>query len=119
MAGEPSYRGFCECPSSDLLRGVPIGSSGPGIRMSPLIIAGRLSKMYIFRLMHSSASPGGTNINLTTRKYPEAHMNELRPVLLEASTALMKASRHRFEVVTSQAVEAFGSNFTEVSICNR
>lgn len=116
LAGEPSYRGFCESPAADLLLGVPIGSTGPGFRVSPLIVAGRLSKMYAFRLMQSAASPGGTSINLMTRKFPEARMKELRPVILETTVALMKASRHRYTDVSSQAVEAFSSNFTEVRL---
>lgn len=83
--------------------------------MSPLLVAGRVSKMYAFRLMHSAASPAGNRINLTTRMYPEARLNELRPVVLETATALMTASRNRYTDVSGQAVEAFSSNFTEVS----
>jgi hypothetical protein len=114
LAGEPSYRGFCESPVADLLQGGAVGSSGPGFRMSPLVIAGRLSKMWAYRLMMSAANPGGTKYNLTTGRFPEARMKELKPVILQTATALLRASRHRYTDVSGQAIEAFTSNFTEV-----
>lgn len=119
LAGEPSYRGFCESPSADLLRGLPVGSSGPGFRMSPVIVAGRLSKMYAYRLLHSAASPGGSHNALTTRKFKEPEMKELKPVIAEVATALMKASRNRYSEVSGHAIEAFTNNITEVGHCIR
>ena len=115
LAGEPSYRGFCENPTADLLQDLPIGSTGAGLRMSPLVVAGRVSKMYAFRLMHSANSPAGRDQSHTRQQHPTACLSNFRQVILDLSTALLTASRNRYTDVSSQAVNVFSNTLAEVS----
>lgn len=58
LSKEPSFRGFCEPPTADLLRNLPVGSGGNCYRTAPCVAAARVSSMYIHRRSFAANDAG-------------------------------------------------------------
>jgi hypothetical protein len=63
LSKEATYRSFCEPPTADLLRGLPVGAGGRSFRSCPAVVAARVACLHDFRRALCASDPGGCTLS--------------------------------------------------------